>query len=239
MQLCALLLLLLVRNSSLRMLNSHASKLYFQLLQSSAEDLVPDEQANTGRRRPVASDQLPLVNLVEEDDELRDPKASDINTTQLRQQLGAAFDAHFMSLEKPRRRADKLRTQFINGRPRGRRPHFLRLLRSGRRQDGRKIRLNVPKSVRRKIQKFMWNLTFCPVRHSWKFLGPRVWPQWIKEGSCYSKRSCSVPPGMTCKQRTHTYKTFLRWHCDDFQRRHHCRWIEFLYPIITGCSCSC
>ncbi|CAG5114536.1 unnamed protein product [Candidula unifasciata] len=239
MQLASLLLVLAVRLCSCGMLDSHASKFYFQLLQSTGKDYLPERHGSNGQRQPVPSDHLPLVNLVEDDDDARDPRPSDINVTQLRQQLGSEFDREFMSLEAPRRRVDKLHLQFLNGKPKGRRPPFLRLLRSARLQDGSRLTLNLPRNERRRLQKFVWNLTFCPVRYSWKFLGRRVWPQWIKEGSCFSTRSCSIPPGMTCQQRAQTYKTFLRWHCENFERRQHCRWIEFLYPIITECSCSC
>lgn len=43
---------------------------------------------------------------------------------------------------------------------------------------------------------WLWSQTFCPVLYAWNDLGSRFWPRYVKVGSCFSKRSCSVPEGM-------------------------------------------
>lgn len=215
-----------------------SSDMYFHFLQIDGSEATV--YPLNGSRRPSPSEHLPIEDLLENQSEIYDPKPSDINVKLLRQQLGKAFDKEYMSIGDPRNRPSKKPLiEFINDRPKGPRPAFLNLLRSARLQDGRKIKLNVNKKDRRKFQKFVWSLTFCPVQHAWKFLGIRFWPQWIKEGTCSNKHSCSIPEGMMCKPRTSTSKTFLRWHCGDFQDRSTCKWIPIQYPIITECTCSC
>ena len=206
--------------------------------------------------RPVSSDDLPIEPLIEHPDVLYDPKPEDLNVKKLREQIGAQFDRKFMSVRDPRRRRNKSLTKItrppaMRGRSKGRkggkkgsggkdrkRPSFLRLLRSARLQDGTKIRLDVSKRERRIFQKYIWNLTFCPVKFTWRELSNRFWPRWIREGSCVNRRSCSVPAGMTCKPSQFVYKTLLRWVCNP-SRKKTCKWVNILYPIITECSCQC
>ncbi|KFO34993.1 Noggin [Fukomys damarensis] len=102
--------------------------------------------------------------------------------------------------------------------------------------QGKKQRLS--KKLRRKLQMWLWSQTFCPVLYAWNDLGSRFWPRYVKVGSCFSKRSCSVPEGMLCKPSKSVHLTVLRWRC---QRRggQRCGWIPIQYPIISECKCSC
>ncbi|EHB11121.1 Noggin [Heterocephalus glaber] len=79
---------------------------------------------------------------------------------------------------------------------------------------------------------WLWSQTFCPVLYAWNDLGSRFWPRYVKVGSCFSKRSCSVPEGMLCKPSKSVHLTVLRWRC---QRRggQRCGWIPIQYPIIS------
>ncbi|XP_012939437.1 noggin [Aplysia californica] len=242
------LLLLLLKLCACQSAGAQAAELSFRSLQTDGQ-LTDDDAAlyfpldgsKKNIRRPLPSDSLPIEDLVEDQNSIYDPRDEDMNVKMLRKQLGKNYDKKYMSIYNPKKRmnTDTPLISFVQGRPKGKRPHFLRRLRTARLQDGRKIKLNASKRDRRKFQKYMWSLTFCPVKHSWKYLGIRFWPQWIKEGTCTSKRSCSVPEGMTCKPSASTNKTFLRWHCADFEGRESCKWIPILYPIITECSCSC
>jgi len=83
------------------------------------------------------------------------------------------------------------------------------------------------------VQKYLAAYSYCPVHYQWRDLGLRFWPRWIREGDCndgqgttgYMKkngndarendvtRSCSFPPGMTCKPQKSSIKTILWWHC--------------------------
>ncbi|XP_046404150.1 5E5 antigen-like [Ischnura elegans] len=44
---------------------------------------------------------------------------------------------------------------------------------------------------RRRLRRLLLSITHCPVRWTWKDVGIRFWPRWIKEGRCGGK----IPPG--------------------------------------------
>ncbi|XP_042308681.1 noggin [Sceloporus undulatus] len=213
--------------------------------------------------RPAPSDHLPLVELIEHPDPLFDPKEKDLNETLLRALLGAHFDPAFMAVALPPdergpsaaaaaagedlAEADLLLRQ----RPSGAMPSDIRSLEfsdggGGGASPAKKPRLS--KKLRRKLQLWLWSQTFCPVLYSWSDLGSRFWPRFVKVGSCFSKRSCSVPEGMLCKPAKSLHLTLLRWRC---QRRglgaggggggglQRCNWIPIQYPVIAECKCSC
>lgn len=240
MELVILLIVLAFKCMTCIPTETQAPDLYFHLLQTDGQSSEEAAFLSKGSRRPSPSDHLPIEDLVENKSEIYDPRPNDINVKVLLEQLGQAYDKEYMSIRDPRQKPNKKPLiQFINDRPKGSRPGFLSLLKTARLQDGKKIKLDVSKKERRKLQKFVWSLTFCPVKHSWKYLGIRFWPQWIREGTCTSKYSCSIPEGMMCKPNASTSKTFLRWHCGDFKERSSCKWIPVQYPIITECTCSC
>ncbi|GFR99706.1 noggin [Elysia marginata] len=235
---------------------AHASRELFRKMRRNNGFMGGSRKMPSRGLRPVSSDDLPIEPLIENPSSMYDPKPEDLNIKKLREQIGSQFDRKFMSVRDPRRRRNKSLTKItrppaLRGRGKGgkgskkglggtnrKRPSFLRLLRSARLQDGSKIRLDVSKRERRIFQKYMWNLTFCPVKFTWRELSNRFWPRWIREGSCVNRRSCSVPAGMTCKPSQFVYKTFLRWVCNP-ARRKTCKWVNISYPIITECSCQC
>ncbi|KAM6377188.1 noggin [Pluvialis apricaria] len=191
--------------------------------------------------RPAPSDNLPLVDLIEHPDPIFDPKEKDLNETLLRNLMGGHFDPNFMAISLPEDRlgADDLAELdlLLRQRPSGAMPSEIKGLElyDGL-QPGKKHRLS--KKLRRKLQMWLWSQTFCPVLYTWNDLGSRFWPRYVKVGSCYSKRSCSVPEGMVCKPAKSVHLTILRWRC---QRRggQRCTWIPIQYPIISECKCSC
>nr|O93525.1 RecName: Full=Noggin; AltName: Full=cNoggin; Flags: Precursor [Gallus gallus]AAC83570.1 noggin homolog [Gallus gallus] len=191
--------------------------------------------------RPAPSDNLPLVDLIEHPDPIFDPKEKDLNETLLRSLMGGHFDPNFMAMSLPEDRlgVDDLAELdlLLRQRPSGAMPGEIKGLEfyDGL-QPGKKHRLS--KKLRRKLQMWLWSQTFCPVLYTWNDLGSRFWPRYVKVGSCYSKRSCSVPEGMVCKPAKSVHLTILRWRC---QRRggQRCTWIPIQYPIIAECKCSC
>ncbi|KAL8580023.1 hypothetical protein ACOMHN_061344 [Nucella lapillus] len=192
--------------------------------------------------RPSPSDRLPIEDLLENPDQALDPSPNDLHPKVLRRRLGRHFDEEFFSIEKPTNLNNSFVYNFKGGRPSGPRPDYLKYLRTFRLADGRRVRLKMSKKQRRRLQKLVWSFTFCPVKFSWKDLGVRFWPRWLREGDCWNGKPCSIPPGMTCKPSKNVNKTILRWHCGSRRsrrRRRHCRWISVLYPIITQCSCAC
>ncbi|XP_054831524.1 noggin [Eublepharis macularius] len=194
--------------------------------------------------RPAPSDNLPLVDLIEHPDPLFDPKEKDLNDTLLRSLLGAHFDPHFMAVAVPEERLggggeDPAELDLLlRQRPSGAMPGEIRGLEfaEGGLAASKKHRLS--KKLRRKLQLWLWSQTFCPVLYAWNDLGSRFWPRYVKVGSCFSKRSCSLPEGMVCKPAKSVHLTILRWRC---QRRggQRCTWIPIQYPIIAECKCSC
>lgn len=201
--------------------------------------------------RPAPSDNLPLVDLIEHPDPLFDPKEKDLNDTLLRSLLGAHFDPHFMAVALPEERLGGAGGEdlaeldlLLRQRPSGAMPGEIKSLEfaegplaaAAAAGGGRKHRLS--KKLRRKLQLWLWSQTFCPVLYAWNDLGSRFWPRYVKVGSCFSKRSCSVPEGMVCKPAKSGHLTILRWRC---QRRggQRCAWIPIQYPVIAECKCSC
>ncbi|RUS78022.1 hypothetical protein EGW08_014197 [Elysia chlorotica] len=245
--------LCLVLAAVLALHGSHASRELFRKMRRNNALMGGSRKIPQRGPRPVSSDDLPIEPLIEHPNVLLDPKPEDLNIKKLREQIGGQFDRKFMSVRDPRHRRNKSLTKItrppaMRSRSKGgkkgsgvssrKRPDFLRLLRSARLQDGTKVRLDVSKRERRIFQKYIWNLTFCPVKFTWRELSNRFWPRWIREGSCVNRRSCSIPAGMTCKPAQFVYKTFLRWVCNP-ARRKTCKWVNISYPIITECSCQC
>ncbi|XP_029456552.1 noggin [Rhinatrema bivittatum] len=191
--------------------------------------------------RPAPSDNLPLVDLIEHPDPVFDPKEKDLNETLLRSLLGAHFDAGFMATAPPDDRQgpeDPAELDLLlRQRPTGAMPGEIRGLEFHEGPPGKRPRLS--RKLRRRLQMWLWSQTFCPVLHAWNDLGSRFWPRYVKAGSCYSKRSCSVPEGMVCKPARSAHLTLLRWRCQRRAGGQRCAWIPIQYPIIAECKCSC
>lgn len=58
-------------------------------------------QCDKSSRRPVASKILPVLDLVEPEGSMYDPKPQDIDSTKLKRILGASYDSEIMSEEQP------------------------------------------------------------------------------------------------------------------------------------------
>ncbi|XP_076333833.1 noggin-2-like [Tachypleus tridentatus] len=204
-----------------------------------------------GRLRPKPSQDLPIIGLIESTDKKYDPLPEDLNYLKLRNLMGKNFDPECMSrfrpiesIKHPNGTLEHItfkRNKHGRLRRRRRMPSKIKDLKlhSLTLPDGTKLRLKFGKKIRRKFKKMLWVFTYCPVLRTWRNLGIRFWPQWIREGMCYQKSSCSFPPGMSCKPRNSVKKTLLRWHCQNWEKRHVCRWIPVKYPVITECQCSC
>ncbi|MBN3287150.1 NOGG protein, partial [Polyodon spathula] len=83
--------------------------------------------------RPVPSDNLPLVDLIEHPDPVFDPKERDINETELRSVLGSNFDPHYMSVSPPEDRyatSDELSDQdpLLRQKPTGAMPRDIKTM---------------------------------------------------------------------------------------------------------------
>ena len=105
--------------------------------------------------------------------------------------------------------------------------------------DGTRVRTRLSRKVRKKLEKFLWLYTQCPVIYRWKDLGSRYWPRWIKQGRCHANQSCSFPPGMTCRASEEREVVILRWHCQYWDPPRFCKWIPLHYPIVRQCTCGC
>ncbi|XP_041063000.1 noggin-2 [Cetorhinus maximus] len=187
--------------------------------------------------RPVPSDSLPVVDIIEHPDPDNDPKDNDLDERTLRKKLGSHFDPNFMSITLPQLEDSPSRDPNSRFKPLGAMPNDIKRLDLSETPYGRKMKLG--KKARRKFQQWLWSYTYCPVMYTWKDLGGRFWPRFVKEGNCYNERSCSFPEGMLCKPVKSISKTFLRWYCQGWSKPKYCTWIPVQYPVISECKCSC
>lgn len=94
----------------------------------------------------------------------------------------------------------------------------------------------------KKLQLWLWQVSYCSVVPKWKDLGVRYWPRHINVGRCSKKATCSFPSGMRCRVAKTKNMGVLRWHClDRFVPRNDttCIWLKFFHPVITECKCKC
>lgn len=222
---------------------------FLQLLKESDNDVIDDvpSYSRRGNSRPAPSDKLPVLDLIENPSVVFDPPESEINHKKLRKLLGDDFDPEFMAIGRPIvsvfQPNGTVALTKKKGRPKERRPSYITDIGKPVKY-GNQIRmsgLSVNRRTKKKVKKYIWNYTHCPVVYAWKNLGIRFWPQWVKEGHCYNGRSCSIPPGMSCRPTKSETWTLFRWHCPLSKKGQllKCRWIRVQYPIIIGCSCSC
>ena len=221
---------------------------FLKLLKESDNDVNDDvTYSRRGNSRPAPSDKLPVLGLIENPSKVYDPPESEINHRKLKKLIGEEFDPDFMSVDRPIisvfQPNGTIAIKRRKGRPKERRPSYIQDIGKPVRY-GNQIRmpgLRVNRKTKQKVKKYIWNYTHCPVVYAWKELGVRFWPQWVKEGQCFNGRSCSIPPGMSCRPTESETRTFFRWHCPLSKKGQllDCRWIRIQYPIIIRCSCSC
>ncbi|OCT61643.1 noggin-2 [Xenopus laevis] len=189
------------------------------------------------RLRPSPSENLPVKDIIEHPDPEQDPKEQDLDERTLRKKLGSNFDPNFMSVVLPNSVNTSTQDSLTKMKTLGSIPLELKKLDLSETPYGDRIRMG--KKARRKFLQWLWAYTYCPVMYTWKDLGVRFWPRFIKEGHCFSEKSCSFPEGMYCKPIKSVTKTFLRWYCQGWTRQKYCTWIPVQYPIISECKCSC
>ncbi|XP_074647528.1 noggin-2-like [Tubulanus polymorphus] len=197
------------------------------------------------RMRPSPSDILPPLELIEYPDKRYDPSMNDRNPRRLRKIIGGHYNAAFMSVDRPA--VLKSNSSSVYGK-------ITKLIKYGDvyvpkeikkfgrmpLPGGHTLRLRTSRRVRKKLTRYLLAYTYCPVKYEWKDLGIRFWPRWIRTGSCYNGRSCSIPAGMSCKVKDSTKLTILRWLCRKWENTTwSCIWIQIQYPIVTSCSCAC
>jgi noggin len=190
--------------------------------------------------RPEPEDDFPIVPISVPDGVGGPPTSVDLHARRLRKILGGPIDSRYLSEKEPLdhilRPNGTLVYRFEKGKPKGRIPDEFRKLRFVIPERRSSIRIK-SKKTRRKVQEFLWAYSYCPVMFHWRDLGPRIWPRWIREGSCVNVReSCSFPAGMTCHPKGKTDLHMLYWHC---KRKNSCKWIKFQYSIVSECGCGC
>lgn len=91
-------------------------------------------------------------------------------------------------------------------------------------------------SVRKYLEKWLFQRASCQLHPAWTDLGALFWPRWVRRGSCgdddaelpfhrrrHGRRrpapSCSWPPGMQCVPEASQTIRLLRWHCSTSSRR--------------------
>ena len=204
-------------------------------------------------RRETPYDTLPLkpslvmvpLDLIETPNPALDPDVDNLDEMHLLDVLGEDYDKNkkYISLRRPAELDSKpdgtLEYQFTKEQtPQGETPDEIAALSAKTVQlsEGVELRIKFSRKTKRKIQKFLWSYSYCPVRYKWKQLSVRFWPRWIKEGQCENKRSCSIPAGMKCQPSKMQNITLLRYYCPVTGS---CEWIKIQYPILAQCSCGC
>ncbi|XP_026536505.1 noggin-2-like [Notechis scutatus] len=189
------------------------------------------------RLRPSPSDNLPIKDIIEHPDPEYDPKEQDLDDRTLRKKLGSHFDPNFMSVAALAHGNLSHLEPLHKFKGQGALPSELKKLDLA--ETPYRTKVKIGKKARRKFLQWLWAYTYCPVMYTWKDLGSRFWPRYIKEGNCLAERSCSFPEGMSCKPIKSVTKTFLRWYCQGWSKQKYCTWIPVQYPIISECKCSC
>ena len=173
-----------------------------------------------------------------------DPDLDNLDTIELLGIMGTDYNREFMSIRQPAEMRTNpngtLLYKFSNKQvPLGPMPEEIEALSDKAvklSDDGPELRIKFSRKTKRKLQKFLWSYSYCPVRYRWKELSIRFWPRWIKTGQCESKRSCSIPAGMTCQPSKMQNIKLLRYYCPFAGN---CHWIKIEYPILAECSCGC
>ena len=173
-----------------------------------------------------------------------DPDLDNLDTIELLGIMGKDYNREFMSIRQPAEMRTNpngtLLYKFSNKQvPLGPMPEEIEALSDKAvklSDDGPELRIKFSRKTKRKLQKFLWSYSYCPVRYRWKELSIRFWPRWIKTGQCESKRSCSIPAGMTCQPSKMQNIKLLRYYCPFAGN---CHWIKIEYPILAECSCGC
>ncbi|XP_055050800.1 noggin-2-like [Misgurnus anguillicaudatus] len=182
------------------------------------------------RVRPLPSDHLPVPDLQEDPNPALEPGQRDLLPRFLWQKLGSSFDPRYSSIDPPTRDNGSEVTQEpaigVGPMPR----EFQELTFAD---------LKAGWKTQRRVRRWLWSYTRCPVASVWKDLGVRFWPRYVKEGRCTSERSCSLPVGMFCKPVESVSVTLLRWHCQGSRALKSCAWILAHYPVISRCGCAC
>lgn len=218
------------------------------------------------RLRPTPDDDgdglpvLPLDVANGGDRLLQGPTSRDLEPRTLTALLGEEFDVEYMAITRPSDSVAHPNGTYLYDASSLSRGFAVRLPRlrgfriPGSPDSAGRIAIK-GRAARRRAQRYLAAYSYCPVFARWRDLGRRFWPRWIREGSCRGDqraRSCSMPPGMTCRPHRSATKTVLWWHCRTTSRGRPppsssssltsataCGWIPVKYPVITACRCSC
>ena len=156
--------------------------------------------------------------------------------------LGGHFDRRYLSTVQPYESIwfpnGTMETNFKKGLPKDELPEEIQHLQFTLSGGNENADVRIKNSLfRRAMRQYLWASSYCPVVHKWRDLGVGYWPRWINEGSCYTKRSCSIPAGMTCSASESKTISLLLWFCK--HRGSRCKWIPMDLEIITKCKCGC
>lgn len=215
------------------------------------------------RLRPIPDDDMDGLPVLPLDgtsgDRQLGPTSRDLEPRTLTALLGEEFDIEFMAITRPKDSLAHPNGTYLYDASAITRGFAIRLPRlRGFRVPGSPDSVGrvaiKGRAARRRAQRYLAAYSYCPVFARWRDLGRRFWPRWIREGTCRGDqraRSCSVPPGMTCRPHQSATKTVLWWYCPRSSRGRPgqgssslsstpaCGWIRIKYPIITACKCSC
>ncbi|TGZ55604.1 hypothetical protein CRM22_010366 [Opisthorchis felineus] len=114
-------------------------------------------------------------------------------------------------------------------------------LKTRSKRRSRKQKEKIKRSVRKMLRSLLSDYTLCPVYYYWQDFGQTYWPRYIKQGFCvnFGGTSCSIPPGLFCKEAEFTDVTVLRYFCLVHWPQEKCKWYRTRLPVLTSCRCGC
>ena len=180
---------------------------------------------------------------------LEKPKKMERNLERLKRLLGNNFNPYFTSINKPdllkaRQPSSILEEDTTENIKMKSFPQMNAKLRNMKffvkKENGK--RKEFGKKVTQKFQRWLWNLSRCPVRYKWIDIGENIFPRFIKLGACSKKKTCSFPAGMKCIKSGWKTVDVLLYTCPNSNINSvtsTCQWRPMRLDILTACKCGC
>lgn len=172
------------------------------------------------------------------------PKERDKNVGDLKRLLGSSFNSYFTSIENPLKARTPGNNSIVGNSLRSSPRMSFNLTKMKfylRKENGKRKELG--KKVTQKFQRWLWNLSRCPVRYRWVDIGEQMFPRYIKVGTCSRKKTCSFPAGMKCIESDWKVINVLLYHCISDNNINsvnpNCQWRPMNLDILTECKCGC
>uniref|UniRef100_A0A8B9FAC1 Noggin n=1 Tax=Amazona collaria TaxID=241587 RepID=A0A8B9FAC1_9PSIT len=181
------------------------------------------------------------------------PKPRHLRPRQLHRLLGSAFDPFWMATAEPRSRNSSILEDSLETQSRDLADSAGRYRRNlWREAEGLELPALLPAgpalppelrgAVSHSLRQWLVEQAACRLTSAWVDLGAVFWPLWVRHTACETGlRSCSWPPGLSCRPAQLTHIKLLAWHCWAMQQPGppRCAWRQIPYPVVAACKRSC